>query len=87
MKYLKIGLNANIDATIEGKCFRSMHCLLSYATREENKIMMLQQDKITRCINLCQDLCAKLHFIVSYIIRDSNHQLHEIRLDMLSQKI
>jgi hypothetical protein len=52
MTYFKRGLNPNIVAAIEGKYFRSMRGLLSCAIKEK-KIVKVQQDKITRCINLC----------------------------------
>ena len=60
MSYFKRGLNPNIAAAVEGKYFRGMQDLLSCAIREEKKIMKVQQDKITRCINLCEDMCSKL---------------------------
>ena len=59
MKYFKRCLNANIVAAIGGKYFRSMQDLLSYAIREEKKVIKVQQGKITWCIDLCQDKCAK----------------------------
>jgi hypothetical protein len=68
MTYFKRGLNPNIAAAIEGKYFRSMRGLLSCAIKEEKKIVKVQQDKITRCINLCQDICAKLQPTVSSVV-------------------
>ncbi len=69
--YFKSGLNPNIVAAIEGKYFRSVHNLLSCAIKEEKKIKELQQDKFTRCIDLCQEitarLCAELQSIVSSV--------------------
>jgi len=70
MSYFKRGLNPNIAAAVEGKYFRGMQDLLSCAIREEKKIMKVQQDKITRCINLCQDMCSKLQPNVSSVARE-----------------
>jgi len=70
MSYFKRGLNPNIAAAVEGKYFRGMQDLLSCAIREEKKIMKVQQDKITRCINLCEDMCSKLQPNVSSVARE-----------------
>ena len=70
MSYFKRGLNPNIAAAVEGKYFRGMQDLLSCAIREEKKIMKVQQDKITRCINLCQDICSKLQPNVSSVAKE-----------------
>jgi hypothetical protein len=94
MTYFKRGLNPNIVAAIEGKYFRSMRGLLICAIKEEKELMKVQQDEITQCINLCQDICDKLQtYVISYspmytllLERRSNHQLHARREDMLSQK-
>ena len=68
MAYFKRGLNPNIAIAIEEKHFRSMRGLLSCAIKEEKKIIKVQQDEITRCINLCQDICAKLQPTVSSVV-------------------
>jgi hypothetical protein len=68
MTYFKRGLNPNIAAAIEGKYFKSMRCLLSCAIKEKKKIVKVQQDKFTRCINLCQDICAKLQPTISSVV-------------------
>ena len=70
LTYFKRGLNPNIVAAIERKYFRGMQDLLCCAIREEKKIMKVQQDKITRCINLCEDMCSKLQPNVSSIARE-----------------
>ena len=70
MSYFKRGLNPNIAAAVEGKYFRGIQDLLSCAIREEKKIMKVQQDKITRCINLCEDMCSKLQPNVSSVARE-----------------
>jgi hypothetical protein len=54
------GLNANIVAAIKGKYARSVHNLLVYALKEE-KNKKLQQDNISKCINLCKDIATRLH--------------------------
>ena len=70
MKYFKRCLNANIVAAIGGKYFRSMQDLLSYAIREEKKVIKVQQGKITWCIDLCQDKCAKKQPNMSSVVGD-----------------
>ena len=72
MEYFERGLNDDIVAALEGKYFRSLQDLLSCAIREEKKIMMMQQDKITRCINLSQDFCAKLHLDISSVVGEKS---------------
>jgi hypothetical protein len=51
-EYFMRCLNANIVAAIKGKYARSVHNLLVYALKEERKIKELQQDNISKCINL-----------------------------------
>jgi hypothetical protein len=60
-EYFMRGLNANIIAAIKGKYARSVHNLLAYALKEERKIKELQQDNISKCINLCKDIATRLH--------------------------
>jgi hypothetical protein len=60
-EYFMRGLNANIVAAIKGKYARSVHNLLAYALKEERKIEDLQQDNISKCINLCKDIATRLH--------------------------
>ena len=72
MEYFERGLNDDIVAALEGKYFRSLQDLLSCAIREEKKIMKMQQDKITRRINLSQDFCAKLHSDISSVLGEKS---------------
>ena len=72
MEYFERGLNDDIVAALEGKYFRSLQDLLSCAIREEKKIMKMQQDKITRRINLSQDFCAKLHSDIFYVVGEKS---------------
>jgi hypothetical protein len=52
---------ANTVAAIKGKYARSVHNLLAYALKEERKIKELQQDNISKCINLYKDIATRLH--------------------------
>ena len=72
MEYFERGLNDDIAAALEGKYFRNLQDLLSCAIREEKKIMKMQQDKITRRINLSQDFCAKLHSDISSVLGEKS---------------
>ena len=72
LEYFERGLNDDIAAALEGKNFRSLQDLLSCAIREEKKIMKMQQDKITRRINLSQDFCAKLHSDISSVVGEKS---------------
>jgi len=72
MEYFERGLNDDTATALEGKYFRSLQDLLSYAIREEKKIMKMQQDKITRPINLSQDFCAKLHSDISSVVGEKS---------------
>lgn len=60
-EYYMRGINANTSAAIEEKSARSVQNLLVYAIGEQIKIKWLQQDKISRCINLCKDITTRLH--------------------------
>jgi hypothetical protein len=60
MRYFERVLNDNIVAALEGKYFKSLKDLLSCAIREEKKIMMVQQAKNTRCINLFEDIATRI---------------------------
>jgi hypothetical protein len=60
-EYFMRGLNNNIVSAIKGKYARSVHNLLAYALTEERKIKELQQDNISKCINLCKDIATRLH--------------------------
>jgi hypothetical protein len=51
----------NITAAIEGNNARSMQNVLVYATKEERRIKELQQEKISRCLHLCEDIATRLH--------------------------
>ena len=68
LEYFERGLNDEIAAALEGKYFRRLQDLLRCAIREEKKIMKMQQDKITRRINLSQDTYAKLHSNISSVV-------------------
>jgi hypothetical protein len=59
-EYFMRGLNTNIVAAIKGKYARSVHNLLVYALQEERKIKELQQENISKCINLCKDIATRL---------------------------
>jgi hypothetical protein len=60
-EYFMRGLNTNIVAAIKGKYARSVHNLLAYALKEEREIKELQQENISKCINLCKDIATRLH--------------------------
>ena len=72
LEYFERGLNDEIAAALEGKYFRRLQDLLRCAIREEKKIMKMQQDKITRRINLSQDFCAKLHSDISSVVGEKS---------------
>jgi hypothetical protein len=63
MRYFDRGLNDSIVVALEGKYFRSLQELLRCAIREEKKIMMVQQAKNIRCINLCEDIAQDYKMI------------------------
>jgi hypothetical protein len=60
-EYFMRGLNVNIVAAIKEKYARSVHNLLAYPLKEERKIKELQQDNISKCINLCKDIVTRSH--------------------------